>query len=133
MSQDIAIGEHVAQVLGEGGLTGSEEAGNPDADTLVGTGGRLGNGAQQIAVLILDAIGGDIFGKLGVDRMLIRLIDLNDLLDPLRQVAFQDILNLHQLAPTSASSLCAIAKDLFVARFARTRSGQYRTAVCALS
>ena len=81
VAQDRAVLEGVAEVLGERTLARAEEARDPDADALVRLGRGLGDRLQQLGVLVPDAVGGDVLGDLGVDRLLVGLIDLDDLLD----------------------------------------------------
>ena len=56
-----------------------------------GSDGRLGDGLEQFVVLVPDAVGGDVLGDLGVDRLLVGLIDLDDLLDLAAEVPVQQV------------------------------------------
>jgi hypothetical protein len=77
----------VTEVLGEGAFPRSEEARYPDADTFVRFGGGVSDGPEQLVVLLTDAVRGDVFGDLVVDGLLVRLIDLDDLLNLTAEVA----------------------------------------------
>ena len=66
----------VAEVLGKGAFARPEEARYPDADTLMRFGGGIGDGTEQLMVLFADAVRGDVFSDLVVDRLLVCLIDL---------------------------------------------------------
>ena len=81
------IGQDVAQVLGKGGLAGAEKARDPDADALGGVAGRVGDGLQDLHVLLLDAVGGHVLGDLVVDGLLVLLVELDDLFDRFGKIA----------------------------------------------
>jgi len=68
-------------------FAGPEEAGHPDADGLVGVIRGLGDGLEQVGVLVPDAVRGDVLVDLGEDGLLLGLIDLDDLLDPAAEVS----------------------------------------------
>ena len=103
---DRAVLEGVAEVLGERAFARAEEAGDPDADALVRLGRGLGDGLEQGVVLVPDAVGGDVLGDLGVDRLLVGLVDLDDLLDLPRQVAGEQVADRrHGVASGSAVNL----------------------------
>jgi hypothetical protein len=78
--------EGIAEVLRERAFPRAEEPGHPDADPFVRLGRGLGDGLEELGVLVLDAAGGDVLGDLVVDRLLVGLIDLYDLLDLAVQV-----------------------------------------------
>ena len=76
-------------------------------------------------VLVPDAVGGDVLGDLGVDRLLVGLVDLDDLLDLPVEVAFEQVANLgHDPPAYSSSRSWAIANDLLVRHASVTRVGQ---------
>ena len=81
LAQDRVVLESIAEVLGERAFARAEEARDPDADALVRVGRGLGDGLEQMGVLVADAVGGDVLGDLGIDRLLVGLIDLDDLFD----------------------------------------------------
>ena len=83
----VAVLQGIAEVLGERAFARAEEAGDPDADAFVRVGRGLGDGLEQMGVLVPDAVGGDVLGDLGVDRLLVGLIDLDDLLDLAAEVS----------------------------------------------
>jgi hypothetical protein len=59
----------------------------------VGIGGCLGDGFESIVVLLTNTVCGDVFRDFGINRMLIRLINLDDLLDLAAQVTGQQVTN----------------------------------------
>ena len=62
------------------------QSGEEGADT-VGMGLGVGDGLQDLLVLVLDPVSGDVLGDLGVDGLLVLLVELDDLFDGLREVA----------------------------------------------
>ena len=48
---------------------------------------------SRSVVLVTDAVGGDVFRDFGMDRLLVRLIDLDDLLDLAAEVSCQQVAN----------------------------------------
>jgi hypothetical protein len=91
LAEHPAVLEGVAEVLGERTLARAEEPGDPDPHALGRLGGGLGDGLQELAVLVPDAVGGDVLGDLGVDRRLVGLIDLDDLLDLAAEVTGEQL------------------------------------------
>jgi hypothetical protein len=87
MSAHRCVLEGIAEVLGEGTLTRTEEARDPHTDALVWLGRCFGDRLQQHGVLIADAVGRDVFGDLRIDRLFVGLVDLDDLLDLPGQVS----------------------------------------------
>jgi len=59
----------------------------------VGIGRCLGDGFESIVVLLTNTVCGDVFRDFGINRMLIRLINLDDLLDLAAQVTGQQVTN----------------------------------------
>ena len=109
-SEDFFVRQHVAQVLGEGGLARAEEAGDPDSDTLSGFGARLVDRFEEVSVLPAYAVGDDILGDLRVDGVLVRLVDLDDLLDlPVEVSVKQSAYLRHDPPAYSFSRLWAMA------------------------
>jgi hypothetical protein len=90
--QHLAVGDDVAQVLGEGRLAGAEEARDPDAHAFGRVARRVGDGLQDLLILALDPVGRDVFGDLVVDGSLVVLVELDDLLDGLRWFASLNLL-----------------------------------------
>src|SRR5205807_1048822 len=80
-AENRAVFQCVAEVLGKRTLAGPEEARHPDSHAFVRIAGSLGDGFEEIVILFTDTIGGDVFRDFSMDRLLIRLIDLDDLLD----------------------------------------------------
>ena len=64
-----------------------EESGNPNGDTLVRFLRCLKVAFENLDVVLLNRLGGDVFADLLFDDVLIGLIDLDDLLDVTRDVA----------------------------------------------
>jgi hypothetical protein len=81
LAQECLVLKREAEVLGEGAFPRPEEARYPDADTFIRIGRGVGDSLEQSVVLLADAVGGDVFGDLVVDGLLVCLIDLDDLLD----------------------------------------------------
>lgn len=103
MAQHLAIGEDVAQVFRERRFAGTEETGDPDANPFGGVRPRLVDRLQQITVVALDVVGGDVLGDFRGDELLVQLIELDDLLDLLTEVALQQFLYLH---PKASGRVC---------------------------
>ena len=100
---DRAVLQSVAEVLGKRTLTGPEEARHPHAHAFVRISGSLSNGFEEMVVLFTNAVGGDVFRDFGMDGLLVRLIDLDDLLDLEAEVSCQQFFNgLHLVAFASA-------------------------------
>ena len=55
--------------------------------------GSLSDGFEEIVVLLTDTIGGDVFRDFIMDRLLVRLIDLDDLFDLATEITCQQIAN----------------------------------------
>jgi hypothetical protein len=55
--ETLAVLQGVAEILGERTLAGAEKARYPDADAFMGIGGSLGDGLEQLVVLITNAVG----------------------------------------------------------------------------
>jgi hypothetical protein len=91
LPQECLVLKSVAEVLGEGAFARPEEAGNPDPGFFVGVGRRVGDVPERFVVLLADAVPGDVFGDLVVNRLLVCLIDLDDLLDLTAKIAVQQI------------------------------------------
>ena len=71
-----------AQVLGEGALARAVEPGDPDADfVLAARFHRQLHLGQQLLELLLDALGDDVLGDLGLQARLLRRAVGDDLLD----------------------------------------------------
>ena len=92
-AENRAVLQCVAEVLGERAFARPEEARHPDADAFVRIGWGLGDGLEELVVLFTDAVGGDVLGDFGMDRLLVGLIDLDDLLDLAAEVTCQQIAN----------------------------------------
>ena len=92
-ADDCAILQGVAEVLCERTLAGAKETRYPHADAFSWIGGSLSDGFEELVVLCTDTIGSDVFRDFGVDRLLVRLIDLNDLFDLAAEVTSQQFAN----------------------------------------
>jgi hypothetical protein len=99
LAEHLFVGEDVAEVLGEGRLTGAEETRDPDPYPL----GRLDAGGvdrqKEITVLVLDPVGGDVLGDLVVDGVRLGLVELDDLFDLPIEVPPQQFPNAHYSPP----------------------------------
>lgn len=87
VAQDLTVGEDVAQVLGKRGLAGAEQARGPDTHPLRRVARCIGHRLQNLQLLPLDPVGGDVLGDLAVDGCLVLLVELDDLFDGFREVA----------------------------------------------
>ena len=81
VARERSVLERQSEVLGEARLTGSEEAGHPDADALVRLVRRLRVALEDRAEVGADGVGGDVLGELLADELLVGLVDLDDLFD----------------------------------------------------
>src|SRR6266487_6060109 len=67
--------------------------------------------------MLSDAVGGHIFGNLGIDGLLVILAQLDDFFDALTQVALEQVFDLHPcLLPTTKSRRCTMSPARFCAR-----------------
>ena len=78
-----AVGDDIAQVLGEGRLAGAEKARDPGAHALGRVARCVGDGLQDLHILAFDPVGGHVLSDLGVDSLLVLLVELDDLFDGL--------------------------------------------------
>src|SRR5207248_531523 len=53
-------------------------------------GWRFGDGLEEMVVLLTNAVRGDVLGNLGMNGLIVRLIDLDDLLDLSAEIAAQE-------------------------------------------
>ena len=90
-AENRAVFQGIAEVLGKRTFAGPEEARHPDAHAFVRIAGSLSNGFEEMVVLFTDTVGGDVFRDFIMDRLLVRLIDLDDLLDLAAEITCQQI------------------------------------------
>jgi hypothetical protein len=77
----LSVFQGVAKILGKRTFPRAEKARNPDANALVRLCWGFGNRFEKLGVLIANAICGNIFCNFLIHRLLVGLIDLDDLLD----------------------------------------------------
>src|SRR3974390_2861331 len=92
-AQDRSLLKCIAEVLSKGTLAGTEKARHPDANALAWFTWSLGDGLEKSVVLFTNAVGGDVFRDLGIHRLLIRLIDLDDLLNLVGEITCEQVAN----------------------------------------
>ena len=103
--------EGQAQVLGERALARTVEAGHPDADFVLATRfhGQL-HAVQQLAELLFDALGDDVFRDLGLEAVFLRRTVGDDLLDVAEDVLarVEERTNVHCSFP---GVLCGLSRQ----------------------
>ena len=86
LTQNLRVLQSITEVLGERTLTGAEEARDPDAYAFVRLSRCFGDSFEQHGILVPDAVRRYVLAHLRVDRLLVGLVDLDDLFDPLAQI-----------------------------------------------
>ena len=86
LTQNLRVLQSIAEVLGERTFARAEEARDPDAYALVRLSRCFGDSFEQHGILVPDAVRRYVLAHLRVDRLLVGLVDLDDLFDPLAQI-----------------------------------------------